>query len=78
MLTAFFGVLEGDDFFAGAIDIGGTENTGLYAGLKYGCYLGRLEVNKQSGWRVAAKVVVYRKETLKLRHICVAVNKLYS
>ncbi len=28
--------------------------------------------------RVAAKVVVNRKETLKLRHVCVAVNKLYS
>lgn len=49
MLTAFFEVLEGDDFFAGAIDIGGTENTGLYAGVKHRCYLGRLKENKQSG-----------------------------
>lgn len=48
-MAAFFGALEGDDFFAGAIVIEGTENTGLYAGTKHGCYLGGLELNKQSG-----------------------------
>jgi hypothetical protein len=49
LLTAFFGVLEGDDFFAGAIFFEGTENTGVYAGMKQGCYFGRLELKKQSG-----------------------------
>jgi hypothetical protein len=49
LLTAFFGALEGDDFFAGAIVIEGVENTGVYAGTKQGCYLERLELNKRSG-----------------------------
>jgi hypothetical protein len=71
LATTFFGVLEGDDFFAGAIVIGGTENIELYAGMKHGCYLGRPELNGQSGCEVAAKVVVYSKEMLKLRHVCV-------
>lgn len=48
-MAAFFGALEGDDFFAGGIVIEGTENTGLCAGMKRGCYLGRLELNNQSG-----------------------------
>jgi len=47
-VAAFFGVL-GDDFFAGGMVIEDTEDTGLYAGMKSGCYLGHLELNKQSG-----------------------------
>jgi hypothetical protein len=77
-VAAFFGALEADDFFDGGIAIEGTENTGLYAGMKRRCYLRRLELNKRSGRGLAAMVVVNSKETLKLRHVCVAVNKLYS
>jgi len=71
LATAFFGVFEVDDFLGGAIAIGATENTELYASLKHGCYLERLEQNKQSGRWKAAVVVVYKKETLKLRHVFV-------
>jgi len=70
-VTAFFGVLELAGFLGGAIAIEGTKNTDLDAGLKNGCYLGRLELIGQSGRGIAAKVVVYSKETLKLRHVCV-------
>jgi hypothetical protein len=70
-VTAFFGVLEAEGFFGGAIDIGVTKNAELYADRKHGCYFGCLEPNKQSGrWGVAV-VVVYSKETLKLRHVFV-------
>jgi len=48
-VAAFFGVLEADDFFAGGMVIEDTENTGVYAGMKSGCHLRRLELKKQSG-----------------------------